>query len=116
MWTQWSDGALFMFMLKRLHSHLDENKIPYYWDSRCNLLDALGYAVNNMKYKIQRIIKEIDNSLDNPEVLAKYLLTADEFADFRRRYGSIEEGFESLSIDSAPPVSDLRGDSRCCIL
>lgn len=60
-------------MLKRLHSHLDENKIPYYWDSRCNLLDALGYAVNNMKYKIQRIIKEIDNSLDNPEVLAKYL-------------------------------------------
>lgn len=58
-------------MLKRLHNHLEKGEILYFWDERNNLLSSLGNSVQNMKHRIQRIIKDIENNVNDPLALAR---------------------------------------------
>lgn len=62
-------------MLKTYKSYLDDYKIPYYWNTRNNLLQHIDkIVIDNFKNFLGRVIDTVDKKIDeNPLIIADYL-------------------------------------------
>jgi len=79
-------GTLFMHMLKVLEQSLSNGKIPYYWDKRYNLLQGLQEShIQNLACRLKNIIADIEKNVSgSPLVIAKYILSKEEFEALNR--------------------------------
>ncbi|XP_066261714.1 cyclic GMP-AMP synthase-like receptor [Euwallacea similis] len=84
---QSSLSYVFMTLLKKYHDYLSKKCIPYYWNKHYNLIKQVNpNAVDNIKNKIAKIIKEVEEKVDqDPFVIAKYLITEEEVIALRIR-------------------------------
>lgn len=82
---KWNDsvGYLFVMMLKKLKEYIDSGKIPFYWDKNSNLLDSLSpNQLNDCKITLNRLLRDIEKCVENPNDLTKILLTSEEQQSF----------------------------------
>ncbi|XP_015121702.1 uncharacterized protein LOC107044363 isoform X2 [Diachasma alloeum] len=71
-----SMSTLLLHMLKKLSEACDKHSIPYYWDTRNNLIaEKTSEQLLPIKKRMQKIIKDIE---DNPEQAIDYFLKPEE--------------------------------------
>ncbi|XP_066913599.1 cyclic GMP-AMP synthase-like receptor [Clytia hemisphaerica] len=72
-WLDRNLYTLFIQCLKRLLQYLSDGKIPLFHDQECNLLQDLNRStISNMKGRLERIMKDIDQN--PPITLRKYFV------------------------------------------
>ncbi|KAJ9574777.1 hypothetical protein L9F63_008041, partial [Diploptera punctata] len=66
---------MFLHMLEKLAERLKNGSIPYYWDSRYNLLDGLDKQnKENLANRLINVIADIKRRIpEEPHIVAKYL-------------------------------------------
>ncbi|CAH1155729.1 unnamed protein product [Phaedon cochleariae] len=82
----WNNSLSYVFMnvLKDYYEYLKKKKIPYYWNKNNNLIDSVREeTLINIGNKVKAIIDDVDKNLEDPYVIAKYLLKPSELADFK---------------------------------
>jgi hypothetical protein len=73
-------SQVFMTVLKEYREFIKDQKIPYYWNKKNNLIGKVGSdTLANVSNRIGVVIKDIENNPDKPETVAKYLLSRDEY-------------------------------------
>jgi len=104
-------GLLFMHMLKVLGQSLNSGKIPYYWDKRYNLLQGKDAHIQNLACRLKNIIADIEKNVSgNPLVIAKYILSKEEFEAVDRNYRKDVAG-EVTPQTSTHPSSTTDGNT-----
>jgi len=94
-------SSVFMEMLRRYREYIDRGRIPYYWNQENNLIDKVGVqTLQNTANQLNTIIRRIEN---NPEYIAEYLLTREEYSRFRalrdRRVDALANAIGQLHIE-----------------
>ncbi|PSN44946.1 hypothetical protein C0J52_16470 [Blattella germanica] len=87
---------------------LKEGSIPYYWDSRYNLLEGLETDNKiNIMCRLAKIIADIrKKSLTEPYIMAKYLVPKDEYEIVKKKFE-----IPALDLTPAKPVL-VKKDSK----
>lgn len=62
-------------MLKLYKDYLEKKNIPYFWNTKNNLLATINEStLDNYKFKLNKIINTIDKQFENqPEIMTKYI-------------------------------------------
>lgn len=83
-WEKSDITTLFKHMLKKFNAALDKKEILYFWNRRHNMIENVHQSIiNEYKYKVTRLLSIMDDSWRYKEV-AKYLLTDDEYEEYKR--------------------------------
>lgn len=95
---------LFMHMLRQIRTYMENEKIPYFWDNRLNLLEKpTHHQLNDCVIKIDNIFKNIKkNYPSNPQIIVKILGMEVE---------NISSDLSRLSIDSSRSSSQSGNQS-----
>ncbi|XP_060517277.1 cyclic GMP-AMP synthase-like receptor isoform X2 [Cylas formicarius] len=82
-------GSVFMKLLELYKDCLKKKQIKNFWNERHNLLDGISdECLNNFHGRVIKIISKINcNYLQDPYIVAKYILTEDEYAQLRQHNG-----------------------------
>ncbi|KAI4471740.1 cell fate determining protein mab21-related [Holotrichia oblita] len=89
-------STVFMVMLKRYHQRLDNKYIPYFWNKDFNLIkDIKQLELDNIKNTVAKIITKIDANLDDPFIVASYLVPKQELEQLRQNV-TLGKKFEKL--------------------
>nr|XP_023014924.1 cyclic GMP-AMP synthase-like isoform X1 [Leptinotarsa decemlineata] len=82
-------SVVFMNILKDYHECLNKKNIPYYWNKNNNLIGKVKQdTLINVANKIKLIIDDIEKHPNDPFVIAKYLLKADELNNFKKEHNT----------------------------
>ncbi|XP_026729731.1 uncharacterized protein LOC113495269 isoform X2 [Trichoplusia ni] len=85
-WRRNNPATLFKLMVGKLHQALVVGKIPYFWNKDNNLIGNVDRKVlNEYLLKLVPLIDILDQP-DKYKMVAKYLLTPEEFADYNRKF------------------------------
>ncbi|XP_026729729.1 uncharacterized protein LOC113495268 [Trichoplusia ni] len=85
-WRKNNLASLFKLMVGKLHQALVVGKIPYFWNKDNNLIGNVDRKVlNEYLLKLVPLIDILDQP-DKYKMVAKYLLTPEEFADYNRKF------------------------------
>lgn len=100
-------GPLFMHMLKVLEQRLACGKIPYYWDKRHNLIEGFKDShKQNVACRLKNIIADIEKNVSgSPHVFAKFILSQQEFEEFRQEVQHGVAGELTLQMATHPSSS-----------
>lgn len=118
---------VFMFMLKKYKQFIEKGQIPYFWNKNNNLLKANPKALENIANKLRNIIDDIERHPQDPYVVAKYLVRADQFILLRSGTAnntSILNEMQQLQITPRPQLamnsavtpSTTENSSRCSLM
>ncbi|KAJ8919790.1 hypothetical protein NQ315_006319 [Exocentrus adspersus] len=78
LWQQ-SLSCVFMKMLKCYSDVLQSRNIPYYWNRDNNLIGHLKEpTLKDISNTVKNIISDVETHLDDPFVIAKYLINQDQ--------------------------------------
>ncbi|KAJ8927933.1 hypothetical protein NQ314_019564, partial [Rhamnusium bicolor] len=82
-WKQ-SQSYVLMAMLKKYASMIQNKRIPYYWNQNYNLIAHLkDIILINIGNTLKNIIEDIESHLEDPFVIAKYLIDEDQIKHLR---------------------------------
>lgn len=99
---------LFMYMLREIRTYVENEKIPYFWDNRLNLLEKpTQNQLNDCVIKIDNIFKNIKkNYPSNPLIIVKILGMDMEniSSDFSRLSIDSTDGGSQYSAPASPPA------------
>ncbi|EFA01049.1 cyclic GMP-AMP synthase-like receptor [Tribolium castaneum] len=85
---------VFMTTLREYNEFIADQSIPYYWCRKNNLIGHLApITLNNISNRIGYIIKDIEN---NPENIAKHLLTKEEYTKYIQGEDVMAEALPAL--------------------
>ncbi|PZC83898.1 hypothetical protein B5X24_HaOG206647 [Helicoverpa armigera] len=85
-WQRNSPATLFKLMVGRLYEALVAGNIPYFWNKQNNLIGAVERKVlDDYKAKLQPLLAILEQPTQY-KLVAKYLLTPAEFADYNARF------------------------------
>ncbi|KAJ3660922.1 hypothetical protein Zmor_005349 [Zophobas morio] len=102
---------VFFVVLEEYKEFIKEGKIPYYWNKKNNLIGKVNAAtLQNVSGRLTTIIKEVKNFPDKPEIIAKYLLTKEEYRSFIGETASTTGG-----VCPQPTTSNDQDKSSCLL-
>ncbi|XP_039748771.1 cyclic GMP-AMP synthase-like isoform X2 [Pararge aegeria] len=82
-WKQNDIATLFKHMVNKFYIAMDRGNIPYFWNKNHNMIENLNSNIKNeYKRKISALIAILENSY-NYKLVAKYLLTPEEYNTYQ---------------------------------
>lgn len=82
-WSTNSYIEAFIYMLKQLKENCDTKRISYFWLTNHNLFDGTSWNQTfNISKRLDKIIKDVELE---PSKLAEYVLTKEEFQQFKSK-------------------------------
>ncbi|KAG6461541.1 hypothetical protein O3G_MSEX012694 [Manduca sexta] len=79
-------ATLFKLMVQKVHSAIVDKNIPYFWNKSNNLIGHVDDNVlNNYETKLAPLLKILEQPA-NYRLVAKYLLSPQEYKEYNTRY------------------------------
>lgn len=85
-WQRNSPATLFKHMVGKLHQALVAKNIPYFWNKHNNLIGTVPPQIlANYEAKLRPLLAILEQP-SQYKLVAKYLLTPEEFYDYNKKF------------------------------